>query len=106
MGDGCVLVHNIGCGQNHHAVSNKINRQKLKNPKLDSISRSDKRFPVNALAKDGHRGYQKWHRQYDDVMVDWMQKHPNASAGEFINKLNSVYSSSGMIQRFGKVVFQ
>ena len=40
------------------------------------------------------------------VKVNWMKNHPSASAGEFINKLNSIYASSNMVQRFGKVVFK
>ena len=104
VGDEAVLVHNK-C-QNHHAISNKINRAKSSNPKLNCISRNDPRFQVKALTSDAHRGYQQWHRQYDDIMVNWLNKHPNASAGAFINKLNSVYSSANMVRRFGKVNFR
>ena len=99
-----VLCYNA-CGQNHHVISNKINKVKLQNSKLDSISRNDPRFQVKALTSGGHKGYQKWHRQYDKTIVDWLKSHPNASAGEFINKINSVFAKPGMVKIFGKIRF-
>lgn len=99
-----MLCHNA-CGQNHHVISNKINKVKLQNSKLDSISRNDPRFQVKALTSGGHKGYQKWHRQYDKTIVDWLKSHPNASAGEFINKINSVFAKPGMVKIFGKIRF-
>ena len=83
----------------------KIERAKLKNHKLDSILRDDPRFQIKALSKSGHRGYQKWHRQYDEVIEAWLNTHRDASVNEFLNKLNSFYSKPGMIKIFGKVRF-
>ena len=104
VGDTEVLVHNT-CGQNHHAISNKINREKIKNHNLDCISRNDPRFQVRALTPEGHRGYQRWHREYDDAMVKWLRDNPDATADAFINKLNEYYAKY-LQSNFGKVNFK
>ena len=112
VSDACVLVHNAGCstrqGQNHHVITNKMkDKINTSNPNLRGvISRNDPRLRIRAFTKEGHRGYQHWHRTYDDVMVKWLENHENATPAQFIKKLNNYYAKPGMIKIFGKVRFK
>ena len=59
---------------------------------------------VQALSKDGHKGYQKWHRMIDRHMVNWLNTHPNGTPLEFWKELYNQYNNKDMIKRFGEGV--
>lgn len=47
-----------------------------------------------------HKGYQNWHRMYDQVIVDWLTEHPEATEEMFEQELQQMSSSPDMLQRF------
>jgi len=52
-----------------------------------------------------HNGYQSWHREYDNNLTNWLNMNPNATPKQFLQKLNSIYKTRDMVQRFGPVKF-
>ena len=89
----------IPTGQWHHVFSRKIMRQLNKHETLQGVfSRKD--VVVRALNLASHKGYQKWHRAYDDQVVRWLRNHPSASPNEFLDFLMEIYASPDMRQRF------
>lgn len=59
---------------------------------------------VQALDNTSHRGYQTWHRAYDDQVVNWLIEHETATSDEFLAFLTNLYSSSEMQRRFPQAV--
>ncbi len=89
----------IPTGQWHHVLSNKIMRQLNKHETLGGVfKRSD--IVVQALDRESHIGYQKWHRAYDKEVVDWLRRNPMASPDEFIDILIEIHSRTDMVERF------
>ena len=112
VGDGCILVHNLGCtqtntsgvGQKHHPFSRKIVRAANENPNLKGhVTRNS--GTVKALTADGHKGYQDWHRKLDDKIVKWIGENKKASLSDFTNYMNRLYSDRKMLDIFGPVLF-
>jgi len=65
-------------GQIHHLLTNKIINALERHPALNgSFIRTDTRFIYNASDAAAHRGYQTWHRQYDKMVVDYIESNPN-----------------------------
>ncbi len=97
-------VHDLGnavstTGQWHHILSNKImkaidNHTTLKG----AFKRND--FLVQAVDKINHKGYQEWHRNYDDEVVKWLKDNPDVDVDEFLLYIQQVYQSSEMSRRF------
>ena len=112
VGDGCILVHNLGCtqtntsgiGQKHHPFSRKIVKAANGNPNLKGqVTRNS--GTLKALTKEAHQGYQTWHRELDDKVVTWITKNKTASLSDFTNYMNQLYGTDDMIARFGSVFF-
>ncbi len=55
-----------------------------------------------ARAKDeqSHCGYQEWHRKVDDEVIDWLDKNPEVTPRDFIDRLREIYSRPEMKARF------
>ncbi|PIY36800.1 MAG: hypothetical protein COZ06_34585, partial [Armatimonadetes bacterium CG_4_10_14_3_um_filter_66_18] len=56
---------------------------------------------------DAHHGYQQWHIDLDDRVVDWLQGHLDAArdhaddlADRFIDWLRDVYDQPDLQRRF------
>ena len=73
------------------------------NHNLDSISRKD--GTIRAFTLSDHFGYQKWHRDLDKYICNWLENNKNASLEKFISFMNETYASDDLVKRFGKVVF-
>jgi hypothetical protein len=57
---------------------------------------------VRASDPASHRGYQTWHRAYDDEIVEWLAnpRHVEATQKEFLQFLLEIYSRPDMVDRF------
>ena len=60
---------------------------------------------LQALTKDAHRGYQTWHRDLDDDIVNWITKNEKASLSMFTDYMNELYCAHDMVERFEIVYF-
>jgi RHS repeat-associated protein len=81
-------------GQIHHLISNKISRALDNHPALKGAfdyGRKNLKYQYKALNEAAHKGYQKWHRKYDDIVVKWIQDNPNASVKSFDNFLHNLH---------------
>ncbi len=91
-------------GQSHHLLSNKIISALEKHPLLKgAFSREDTRFIYNALDDTAHKGYQTWHRQYDKMVVDYIESHPELSPSKFKSWLDDLYQQSWLKERVPNV---
>ncbi|HMT19662.1 MAG TPA: RHS repeat-associated core domain-containing protein, partial [Promineifilum sp.] len=90
-------------GQKHHVLSNKIMDELGRHRTLRGVFQRDD-VVVQALDNTSHRGYQTWHRAYDDQVVDWLIEHETATSDEFLAFLTNLYSSSEMQRRFPQAV--
>ena len=60
----------------------------------------DPRFATRAADKDSHNGYQKWHRDVDDEVIDWLDRYIHATPEEFEALLRQIYNRPEMRARF------
>ncbi len=89
----------IPTGQWHHVFSRKIMEALEEHSILSGkFNRSD--IVVRARDLESHRGYQAWHRAYDDEVIDWLETHAEASIEEFVRFLQEIYSRAEMQYRF------
>lgn len=96
------VVH--ATGQAHHLLSNKIVTALEKHPLLKgAFAREDTRFIYNALDGAAHKGYQTWHRQYDKMVVDYIQANPQLTPSQFQSYLHDLYQQSWLQQRIPNV---
>ena len=89
-------------GQMHHVITRKVERQMALNPNLIGINRND--YIVQAIDKTAHKGYQAWHRAYDNEILQYLTYNNNCSANMFKSFINSIYQRPDMIARFGKYI--
>ena len=80
----------VPTGQYHHVLSNKIMNALEEHKNLSGIFNRDD-FIVQALDTASHRGYQEWHRIYDDEIVPWIARYPKATSQQFLQHLHNVY---------------
>jgi hypothetical protein len=88
-------------GQWHHMLPTKVMRALEGHQTLHNIfKRND--FLVRASDLASHRGYQTWHRAYDDEVVEWLADPKNAEATqkEFLEFLLEIHSRPDMVERF------
>ncbi|MEX0313724.1 MAG: RHS repeat-associated core domain-containing protein [Allomuricauda sp.] len=84
----------VATGEDHHLLGNKITNAIDNHPNLKGsfdYSRTNRRYIYPALDAEAHRGYQKWHRDYDDIVVRWINDTPAADVKmleEYIHKLH------------------
>jgi RHS repeat-associated protein len=105
-GDALRLLFKVGdtveaTGQWHHLLPNKVMRALGEHPLLSGVfKRND--FLVRARDLASHRGYQAWHRAYDDEVVRWLGDPANAEATqkEFLEFLLGIYGRPDMLERF------
>ena len=73
----------IASGQEHHLLSKKIVGAIEKHPLLKGVfSREDRRLIYKLLDASAHKGYQTWHRQYDKMVVDFIQANPKLTPSQ------------------------
>jgi len=86
-------------GQWHHALSTRIMRALDEHEVLRGVFGRDD-IVVQAFDEASHRGYQAWHRAYDDEVIDWLAEHPDATREQFLRFLRDIYARPEMRQRF------
>jgi RHS repeat-associated protein len=102
---GQLFFRNQLTGQIHHPISTKIGKALANHPSLKGkyVPR-DPRFTTQACDKAAHNGYQKWHRDLDQEVIDWIQDPLNSSAtpAEFEAWLRWRYSQPDLKSKFPK----
>jgi hypothetical protein len=88
-------------GQGHHIISRPISKGLEDHPTLKGLFKPrDPRFVSRAKDEQSHCGYQDWHRDVDDEVVDWLDKNRKATSKEFMDKLREIYGRPEMKARF------
>ena len=108
-----VLVHNVcanqsnpgATGQAHHPISKQIENAASANPNLRGQVTRSGWGTIRAGSLLDHLGYQKWHRNFDDAVVSWINRHSTATLDEFVGFMDKLYSSTVATSRFGTVWF-
>lgn len=57
----------------------------------------------NALDGAAHKGYQTWHRQYDKMVVDYIEAYPNLTPSKFQSYLHDLYQQPWLQQQIPNV---
>ncbi len=88
-------------GQNHHVISRRIARRLKDHRTLRGLYEPrDERFKAKAKDKESHCGYQKWHREVDQEVIQWLDRYPNATQQQFEAFLREIYNRPAMLKRF------
>jgi hypothetical protein len=88
-------------GQEHHLISRRIAKQLKDHPTLKGLYEPrDSRFVARARDEQSHCGYQEWHRKVDEEVIEWLNKTPDATPKDFLDKLREIYSRPEMKARF------
>jgi hypothetical protein len=82
-------------GQEHHAISKTIHKALEDHPLLKGIYKPrDDRFVTQAIDKAAHKGYQKWHRDLDKEVVDWILGNQKKGPKDFEAYLYKLYAEA------------
>ena len=87
--------------QIHHAISSIVHKALEEHKNLRGKYRlRDGRF--EALAKDAvsHQGWEKWHRDLDKEVADWVYRNGDATEATFEAWLRSRYAKEDLVERF------
>ncbi|WP_375769703.1 hypothetical protein NR798_02115 [Archangium gephyra] len=88
-------------GQLHHPISKRIARKlDLHRTLKGRYTERDPRFVTRAADKAAHNGYQKWHRDVDDEVINWLERYSKATPEEFEAMLRGIYNRPDMRARF------
>jgi len=88
-------------GQEHHVISKKIAERLDRHATLRGHYKArDPRFKTRAADKESHNGYQKWHRDLDDEVIQWLDTYRTATPAEFEAFLRAIYNRPDMRLRF------
>jgi hypothetical protein len=88
-------------GQLHHVISKRISRALEEHGTLRGhYTERDPRFVTRATDKASHNGYQKWHRDVDDEVINWLERTGKATPEEFETFLRQLYNRPEMRARF------
>ena len=87
-------------GQHHHVLSKKVMDALSRHPLRGKFNRNDPRFIMRATNKQAHQGYQNWHREHDDKIVNWLKSRPGATPRQFEAFLRKLYREPDMRKRF------
>jgi tRNA A37 N6-isopentenylltransferase MiaA len=91
----------VPTGQQHHVISKRIADALSRHDTLKGLyTPRDSRFVTQAVDKAAHNGYQHWHRQVDEEVVNWLSLNRTATPHQFEAFLRSVYSRPEMLARF------
>jgi len=86
-------------GQWHHVFSNKVMRAIGDHQVLSGVfKRND--VLLRAFDEASHKGYQTWHRTYDDEVVRWLRGNPLATEQQFLEYLLEFYGRPEMLEKF------
>ncbi|MBN8644568.1 MAG: hypothetical protein J0L61_04925 [Planctomycetes bacterium] len=88
-------------GQLHHAISKRVWDVLENMPQLRKyLKLRDNRLVTRAIDALAHRGYQRWHRDYDAEVAEWLLNNADATLEEFLKYLHKLYQRSDLKARF------
>lgn len=88
-------------GQQHHLISRRIAKGLSRHPTLKGLYEPrDSRLVSRAKDEQSHCGYQEWHRNVDEEVVNWLEQFPQATPKQFMDKLREIYGRPEMKARF------
>ncbi len=88
-------------GQNHHVISRPIFKAlKIHRTLRGLYEPRDERFKARAKDKESYCGYQQWHREVDQEVIQWLGRYPNATKQQFESFLREIYRRPEMLKRF------
>jgi hypothetical protein len=88
-------------GQDHHAISKKVDRTLEEISGLAGFYRyQDPRFVTKAIDSAAHRGYQTWHRELDAEIAAYIRNKPLMTVDEFENYLRERYAKPDLLAKF------
>ncbi|AKJ01331.1 Wall-associated protein precursor [Archangium gephyra] len=88
-------------GQKHHIISRPIAEELEKHATLRGLYKPrDERFVTRAKDKESHCGYQKWHRDVDNEVIQWLKEEVKATPSQFEQLLREIYARPNMRRRF------
>ena len=93
----------VPTGQVHHPISTKVGKQLEEHPVLNGhYQPRDPRFTTRAIDEAAHRGYQRWHRDLDKEIVQWLKdpRNVNATPEQFESWLRWRYRQPDLLERF------
>jgi RHS repeat-associated protein len=92
-----------GPGQIHHGISRRGHRALEDHPGLRGKYKArDPRFTTKARDLDSHRGYEKWHRELDAEVEEWLEQNPEATKEQFEKWLKERYDKPDLKDKFPK----
>jgi RHS repeat-associated protein len=81
-------------GEEHHAISKKIWDQLQKHKKLKGCYQvKDPRFWTKGVDRASHNGFETWHREYENKVIEWLKTHEKATQEDFENWLRWLYEN-------------
>jgi len=88
-------------GQNRHVISRPVAEALENHRTLRGLYKPrDERFVAKAKDKDSHCGYQKWHRDVDQEIIEWLETERKATPEQFMKLLREIYNRKDMLKRF------
>jgi hypothetical protein len=88
-------------GQNHHVISRPIAKVLARHKTLRGLYEPrDERYVAKAKDKESHCGYQKWHRDVDLEVIQWLRRTDEATPEQFMNMLREIYRRKDILKRF------
>ena len=88
-------------GQEHHIISRPIAQALEDHITLRGLYKPrDERFKTRAKDEESHCGYQKWHREVDEVVIKWLETERRATPEQFMKFLREIYNRKEMLERF------
>ena len=88
-------------GQLHHPISKRIARALETHATLRGrYGERDPRFVTRAADKESHSGYQQWHRDLDDEVIEWLATYRTATPAQFEAYLRHRYTQPDLRARF------
>ena len=91
-------------GQNHHGIAKKPFKAIVEKSKefAEQLKIPYRKFTTQALDLVSHRGYERWHRELDALLVKLINKVPDGELNgkALIKILKKVYSNKDLRERF------
>jgi hypothetical protein len=88
-------------GQLHHAISKSVHRALDRHQNLKGLYKyRDPLFTTRAIDLESHRGYQRWHRDLDKEVANWIRNNPGATQELFEDYLRNRYNQDDLRKRF------
>jgi hypothetical protein len=80
-------------------LSKKAMERIKDNPNLAKLNRDHPMLVIQAKDLEAHKGYQTWHRLYDEKLVIWLRRNPDATREEFFKFLHGLNQEAEVASR-------